>query len=629
MQVTNVHRALAQQIGWLNTGRRLTAEDLKGRIILLDFWTFCCINCMHIIPNLKYLEETFGDDLTVIGVHSAKFKNEQDTQNIRNAILRYGIEHSVVNDFDFSIWQSFGVRAWPTLMLINPTGTIEQIYSGEGHREAIEQDVKRLREKYAGKYVTSPLPMALEKNKEPDTPLRFPGKLAFTSGFFGPEAVLAVADSGHHRIAILNEDGSIRLIVGSGREGFRDGSLEQAEFRSPQGILFVHDGNGDSKDPTLYVADTGNHAIRRIDFALNKVQTIAGTGEQGYNRTAYNAPALKTKLASPWDLAFFPDKNHIAIAMAGTHQLWSYDIKNQTLSVIAGNGRESIDDGKYPLNSLSQPSGLSAYADKLYFVDSETSALRVMDKAGDITTLIGTGLFDFGYKEGGKGEALLQHPLGVFADETGMYIADSYNHSIRRFDPEMKILHNFAGRGVRGTKDSVLTQAEFNEPGDVHKINNTLYVADTNNHAIRMLDLKAGTVRTLDISRLKLKDETDPEKALPNLEILPSIILQSGKAIPITFNLSPGWHLNEEAPSTLTLLVKEENNWKNLTIFDRDTLRGPKTDLPALIPGISYRLRGTLYYCEDKAESQCLITSVEIPITASAKGLPLLAIPLN
>lgn len=616
-QVTNLHRTLASHTGWLNTSRALTAEDLQGRIILLDFWTFCCINCMHVIPDLQYLEKTFGDDLTVIGVHSAKFKNEQDSENIRSAILRYGIHHPVVNDFDFAIWEKFGVRAWPTFVLINPKGIIEQVYSGEGNREKIARDVAALIKKYDGKINKNALPLALEKDKQPESILSFPSKIKAYPTFPGPHTALLISDSGHHRIVVAALDGNSALItdqIGSGTEGFKDGSFETAQFRRPQGILVSRDNN-----TLVYIADTENHALRVADFRARTVTTLAGTGKQGHAYQAKNAPALSTPLASPWDLALYPDDKHIVIAMAGTHQLWSYAIDKKTVSVIAGNGRESIDDGPYPNNSLSQPSGLSAYGDKLYFVDSETSSLRVYD-GKEIKTLIGTGLFDFGYKEGKQGEARMQHPLGVDADKNNVYVADSYNHSIRRYNLETGVLSNFAGHGMRGNKDSALAEAEFNEPNDIEHIDGKDWVADTNNNAIRIID--NGKVSTLAVSETK-NSAVEYSDALPNAEKLPAQSVTAGGNI--TINLTKGWHINDEAPSYLALF---DAGKKPVASFDLAAIKTRNVTLPALSEG-SYRLQGTLYYCEDKAGSQCLLKSIEGDVKVSKTGAPALSIKLN
>lgn len=604
MPATNIHKTLASQTGWLNTLRPLKAEDLAGRIILIDFWTFCCINCMHVIPDLKYLEEKFGNDLTVIGVHSAKFKNERDTENIRNAILRYDLHHPVVNDFDFSIWQKFGVRAWPTFVLINPQGIIEQIYSGEGNRAETEADIEKLRQKYAGQFNKEPLPMALEKDKAAPSVLSFPGKLAFHEGssdkFFD---TLFISDSGHQRILGITPQGKINYTIGSGKEGFKDGDFDTAQFRRPQGMLFNW--------PYLYVADTENHALRRVDFSKQIVETIAGTGKQGYERTAKNAPALSTPLASPWDLAFYPDEKHIVIAMAGTHQLWSYDIEAKTVSVIAGNGRESIDDGSYPFNSLSQPSGLSAFGGKLYFVDSETSSLRVLEN-GNIKTLIGTGLFDFGYKEGKQGTALMQHAIGVFADSTGVYIADSYNHSIRRYDPATGILSNFAGNGERGT---------FNEPNDVLKVGDKLYVADTNNNAIRVIE--NGKVSTLKIAETANAAAPEWSEQLPNLESLPPV--EIAEAARVSIALAKGWKINNDAPSYLAVYDAKK---KPVANFDLAAVKKAPLTLPKLATG-DYRLQSTLYYCEEKEGAQCLIKSFDVPLSVKAKGQSEITLKVN
>jgi thiol-disulfide isomerase/thioredoxin len=615
MQATSLHRLIAAQPGWLNTSRALTPDDLKGRVILLDFWTYCCINCMHVIPDLQYLESKFGDKLTVIGIHSAKFKNERDSENIRSAILRYGIHHPVANDFDFKIWQGFGIHAWPTFVLINPRGMIEQMYSGEGTRDAAERDISALLKKYDGQINTAPLPIALEQDKQPPSVLSFPGKLAYTADFNGKPA-LFVSDSGHQRIVAMTLDGKIIDSIGSGKTGKNDGAFDVASFNTPQGIIY--------KDHVLTIADTNNHELRAADFSSRTVTTLAGTGFQGHERNAKDAAALNTPLASPWALAFYPDDKHIAIAMAGTHQLWSYDIDAKTVSVIAGNGRESIDDGRYPNNSLSQTSGLSAAGGKLYFVDSETSSLRVFEN-GEIKTLIGTGLFDFGYKEGKQGTALMQHPLGLFASDKEVYVADAYNHSIRRYDPATGILSNFAGHDVRGNKDGDFAKAEFNEPNDILQVGNKFYIADTNNNAIRIADLSAKKISTLAVSETKAASAAEFSDALPNLEKMDAQEVAAGVPVGVALALQQGWHINAEAPSYLALFDEAK---KPVASFDLEAVKTQRVMLPALASG-KYRLQGTLYYCEDKAGSQCLLKSFDVPVTAEANGQKNMTLELN
>lgn len=603
MPATETYRAITSQSIWLNTSRPLKAEDLQGRILLLDFWTLGCINCMDIIPDLKYLEQTFGDKLTVIGVHSAKFANEKDTENIRNAILRYGLVHPVTNDADFTIWNKFGVRAWPTLVLINPLGTASQVYEGEGHRAALEADINALLQKYSGSVVTAPLPIALESSRKPQTALSFPGKIIAQD-----EGRLIIADSGHNRIVVADTKGAILQVIGSGQPGLKDGSLAEAQFFKPQGMAY--------KDGRLYVADLGNHALRLVDFNDQTVTTLAGTGGQGYVLQAgHENDALKVALSSPWDVAFYPDYKHLAIAAAGTQQILSYDIAHATISVLAGNGHESIDDGHLPEQSLAQPSGLFASGDKLYFTDAESSSLRVLDKDGAVNTLVGHGLFDFGYKEGGRDEALLQHCLGLTGDAGTLYLADTYNHSVRRYDIREGRLYNYAGHDQRGKADGALARASFNEPGGIARIGQTLYVADTNNNLVRTIDMKAGTVGTLavapDAAATATKAPTLP--ALPNLQSL-AFKVAKGTPVEVTLALKEGWHINHDAPSELGLYVDPASG-KPMAKFDKDALaKGPIT-LPALTYDTPLHLWGVLYYCADAKGSLCMIKGFDAKIT--------------
>lgn len=592
--VTSIHTAITSQTEWLNTSHALTAEDLQGRIILLDFWTYCCINCIHIMPDLAYLEEKFGDKLTVIGVHSAKFANERETENIREAIMRYRIKHAVVNDDNFKIWSAFGVRAWPTLVLIGPNGHLVQAYSGEGNREAIEQDIEALLDQYQEKVNTKPLPYEWEVDKELKTVLNFPGKLAYADD----KQWLFISDSNNDRIIATDIKGNIQLQIGSGHSGNKDGNFKTAQFNQPQGILY--------HENTLYIADTENHTLRKADLETKHVTTIAGTGLQGQDRTVQQQDALATPLSSPWDLAFYPNPLHIAIAMAGTHQLWTYDIENQTVSVLAGNGRESIDDGAYPYNSLSQPSGLSVYDNKLYFVDSETSSLRVLEN-GEITTLIGTGLFDFGYEEGNRSNARMQHSIGVHADHTGIYIADTYNHAVRRYDPKTGILKN-------------MTEQVFNEPNDIIKIGDSFYIADTNNHSIKTLQDE--TIQELPIIP-KTKTVVTYIEELLNVERLPLDVVAPDSTIIVS--LKPGWKINDLAPSYIAMFQNKEL----IEYVEKEPIQTANISLNNLLPDQTYTLQSIIYYCEDKENSLCLIKAIEKEIKVKNKEKNRIEIKIN
>src|SRR3989339_1770933 len=366
---------------WLNVSRPLTIADLKGKVVLLDFWTYCCINCMHIIPDLKKLETKYSKELAVIGVHSAKFQNEREAENIRQAILRYEIAHPVINDSNLAIWQAYGARAWPTLVLIDPEGNIVGSDTGEGHYEILDKLIGKLVSDFRSKNLISekPIPLSLEKYKLGPSFLSFPGKV------LADEASnrLFIADSNHNRIVIANLEGEVLDIAGNGEIGRGDGDFKDASFHHPQGMALQGDN--------LYVADTENHLIRKLDLKSKTVKTIAGTGKQAAFM-ASGGVGISSPLNYTWDLAYLDGQ--LYIAMAGAHQIWGMDLETTVFQPFAGSGREGRIDGPLDSCSLAQPSGISAFDSMIYFADSEVSAIRYVDmKENRVKTVIGQDLF--------------------------------------------------------------------------------------------------------------------------------------------------------------------------------------------------------------------------------------------
>lgn len=476
---------------WLNVAAPLTWEQLRGKLVLLDFWTYGCINCLHVLEELRALELKYADQpFVVIGVHSAKFANEQDDAHIREAIGRYDIHHPVVVDENKTLWDAYGVRGWPTLVLIDPQGYLLGTVSGEGHvaqlDAAIAQALTILGED--GLLSDQPLPLRLEANLTPTTPLRFPGKVLADP----TRDRLFIADSGYHRIVVTTLAGEWIDTFGTGYAGAADGPADEASFHTPQGLALGADGS------LLYVADTNNHRIRQIDLAARMVTTIAGTGAQNRVRFPHGS-ALATALNSPWDLARQGDA--LWIAMAGQHQIWRLALAMGTIQAVIGSSGEGRQDGAGIAAALAQPSGLALSADEqtLYFADSESSCIRMVDLADPalpVTTLAGGDLFDFGLRDGVGDEARLQHPLGVVAHNGYLYIADTYNHAIRRLNLATRKVQTVAGNGTAGSEDGPGRAAHFFEPGGITIAGDTLYVADTNNHAIRLVNTANGTVTT-------------------------------------------------------------------------------------------------------------------------------------
>ena len=460
--------------------------------------------------------------MVVIGVHSAKFTTEKDADNIRDAIVRYEIEHPVVVDSEHRIWNAYGARAWPTIRVIDPEGYIVAGHSGEFEFEMLDQFIRRYTPFYERRKSLdrSPIRFDLIARRLEPTPLRYPGKI-----LADPEGKrLFISDSNHHRIVVCSFDGRLLDIIGSGRLGTRDGSFDEAEFHHPQGCAL--DGT------TLYVADTDNHLLRKVDLAERTVTTIAGTGRQarvpwpgaenwrpGIRRRRWVGRPKTTALNSPW--ALWIAKPHLFIAMAGPHQIWRMRLDESEIEPYAGNSREDIVDGRLlppepyavaapgetPYSSFAQPSGLTSDGTWLFVADSEGSSIRAvpLDSKGLVRTVVGTAhlpharLFTFGDQDGPAKQARLQHPLGVAWWKGKIYVADTYNNKIKVIDPETGTCKTLAGDGRPGKTDA---PARFDEPAGLTAAAGRLFVADTNNHLVRIVDPESGRTETLTIQGL-------------------------------------------------------------------------------------------------------------------------------
>ena len=595
--------------GWLNTDKPLTLSALKGKVVLLDFWTYGCINCMHIIPDLKRLERKYPNELVVIGVHSAKFANEKETENIRRIILRYEIEHPVVNDADFAIWNAYAVNAWPTRYLIDPAGYIIGRLSGEGGYEALDKaigdSIAEFRKR--GKLNEAPLKLVLERAKIGDLPLAFPGKILADA----KSDRLFIADSDHNRIVIAKLDGTLLETIGTGAHGADDGSFDRATFFRPQGMAL----DGD----TLYVADTENHLIRAVDLRSKTVATVAGTGRQA--REPEVGMARATALNSPWDLQLVG--RTLYIAMAGPHQIWKLDLVSHEVSVFAGSGREGRHDSSLLKAEFAQPSGLATDGQTLYSADSEANIIRAIDLGpeGRVRTLAGGDLFEFGDKDGSGDSVRLQHPLGISFWQGHLLIADTYNHKIKLLDPKARSVNTFAGSGKPGQADGALPS--FYEPGGLTVAGDKLYVADTNNHAIRVVDLKTKETKTLPIKGLQ--PPASNQTATTNVDVAPNAeeiklalqrIRSADGALSINVELPAGYHLNPTAPQRYQISI--EHGGEALTIDPQNANRSTKgLRLPIRVPfGIKsagaaeIRASFTFVYCREDNTGTCRIKTL-------------------
>lgn len=657
---------------WLNTGGPLRKQDLRGKFVLLDFWTYCCINCIHILPELKKLERKYADELVVIGVHSAKFETEKNTKNIEEAILRYEIEHPVVNDADHRIWDTYGVRSWPSIVLLDPEGNMVARDSGEFKFEQLDAFLARAMPYYKRNKLldTQPIRFDLLADRQQPTPLRFPGKVLADEA----SGRLFITDSNHNRIVVTDLAGKLQATIGSGQIGRADGSFAEASFDHPQGLVL----HGE----TLYVADTENHLLRKVDLEEQRVSTIAGIGEQarsawpGLERVGRNGPLprrwvgnpRRTGLNSPW--ALWIHEKDLYIAMAGPHQIWKMPLDESEIGPYAGNGREDIVDGpllpREPFaegfSSFAQPSGLASDGKWLFVADSEGSSIRAVpfDPQQKVRTLVGTSqlpggrLFAFGdvdgtqplstYVTNNSGTVVrdsrgypkikgvrLQHALGVVYHEGQIYVADTYNNKIKVVNAETGATKTLVGSGKPGATND---PPQFDEPAGISYAAGTLYVADTNNHVIRTIDLATQRVATMEIAGLTPgeKAERKPvditkganQEKLKTTKVKPD----NGKVtLQVDLQLPKGWKINPLAPMRYDLQLTNETGPVDRQVVGKTKLKEPTAKFDVVLPVSGtgtdqVQLVMTYYYCQTGGEGLCKVGKVNfrVPLVIADDG---------
>jgi sugar lactone lactonase YvrE len=674
---------------WFNTDKPLSLESLRGKFVVLDFWTYCCINCMHILPELAKLEQAYPNEVVVIGVHSAKFDGEKLDENIRDAILRHRIVHPVVNDADHGIWDAYAVSSWPSLRIIDPEGNFIAAESGEVEFEVLDQFLRGAIPHYRERGTLDATPPRFRPERlESSEMLRFPGKVLFDEA----TSRLFIADSGNDRILVAKVDptaegaimATVGAVIGSGTTGRGDGSFESAGFNAPQGLAL-------SDENTLWIADTENHLLRKADLARRTVETAAGTGVQArgpWPGTRFNPASrqlvanrkdgryvddpAKTAINSPWDLCVHA--NAIYIAMAGPHQIWRMPLDRTEIGPFAGNGREDIVDGKLlpktpyqeGASSFAQPSGLSTDGTSLFVADSEGSSIRAVPLPdskgmvrGGVRTLVGTAslqrarLFTFGDVDGEAGTARLQHPLGVAWHDGTVYVADTYNGKVKAVD------------AVKGTVRTVGGDAAdaLDEPAGISFGAGMLWIADTNNHRVVAMRPGDGVVRPVRIAMpgdrpgpaaefvATTKEPAAVEAEVPHLErpatepvraqpvrVAPQIDAQGNRSITLTVAPEPpkGWKLNDLLPLKWELEASGDTGPVDAAALRRvTTVSKPKGPFTVTVPlsggdGTTELLLIVETGICSLTEGECRPSSaaIRIPVAIADDGKPVGAVNL-
>ncbi len=608
---------------WFNVERPLSLlSDLRGKIVILDFWTQGCINCLHVIPDLHRLENEYPNSLVVIGVHWAKFDHERTNRAVEQAVRRLEVQHPVVNDDFEYLRRAYRVRAWPTLVLIDPLGRVVGSHAGEGIYPLFQPVIDRMSREYGTAGLIDVRPLEVIAKGEPSTPtvLSFPGKVLADQ----QRRQLFVADSGHHRIIVTDFEGQILDTIGGGTAGLVNGSWDNARFNQPQGMTLSSGGR------YLYVADRANHAIRVVDLFQRTVDTLAGTG-QSTHRVTPGSP-LSTSLASPWDVERVGDQ--IFVAGAGRHQIWVVELSSNGrtatwVDIFAGTGAEGLDDGPRLSATLSQPSGLAADSSTLWFTDPEASAVRSIELGsnGQLTTLIGEGLFSWGDTVGASETTKLQHAVGIELLGGDLYVADTYNHRIKVIDSQSTNSRVVAGNGEPGLTDGFGGAAQLDEPSGLSGADGTLFIADTNNHRIRTLDIATGELATLNFSNqqsaaLLRRTAADEIVTFPLQTVSPGTL-----DLTVELFVPTAYEFNSDGTFVLEIEIQ---NASMSRIEGRSSYQAQGPTMPqqfSLIIEEEEDLRiqadATVFYCPARNATFCLLRHVQlaVPIAVEDSGV--------
>lgn len=464
---------LPATLQWVNTEQPPTLASLRGRVTLLHFWTFDCIHCLNLLIDLRYLENKYHDGLTVIGIHTPKYSHQRDPAPVLKAVNRHHVRHPVANDPNFLTWQAYGIAAWPTVALVDAQGQLAALLPGEGRRQETDTLIGQLLDEAAARDLRVYESSVPVQRPEPKLPLRFPRRLLVT------DSLLWIADTGHNRILECTHEGRIQRQFGSGNPGLWDGRNQEAGFNEPQGLALLKDA--------LYVADTGNHVLRRIRLLSGEVETIAGTGVCGYDVPDERRDPKDVAMSAPSAIVGIGERLYFAVA--GQHQIWQLDLVHNRLGLLAGNGQLGLVDGEGVAASLAQPSGLAVLGQQLVVADAAASAIRLVRLLDNrVSTLLGVGVYEFGDAAGQRDTARLQHPLDVCVDPRGLvFIADSYNAKIKAL--------NLRTGEVRALN----LPYRLNEPAGIALAAGALWIANSNAHEILRVDLGSGQIRRLDV----------------------------------------------------------------------------------------------------------------------------------
>ena len=460
---------------WLNTTKPVRMAQLRGRITALVFVNAGSAWSLQRLQDLLVMRRRYPEQLHVVAIHVPRFDHERDAQRVLRRLQRHPVDLPIAHDADWVMWQYYGVEAWPTVVLIDGEGRVRERIVGDAPVRELDGAITRLRNEAVPQSVNEE-PIELRRVREPDHTLKFPIGIAV-----GPQ-YLYVVDSGHHRVLECELNGRIRRQFGSGGQGFIDGPMELAAFMHPQGLCLQRDA--------LYVADTGNHAVRRIKLSTGDIDTLIGAGRPGTPTPGRVTDPRSVALDQPRAVAVSPS-NALCIATLGDNRIWTYDLGTQEMKLLAGSGALDVVDGEGEAAAFAGPCNLAIVQQILYVCDELGSAVRsVHTRTRQVSTLLGQDAWQFGNLDGSRAEALMQQPQAIALDGATpvLWVVDSGNDRLCALR---------LGGGELGT---INLPQRLHAPAGMCVSGGVVWIADTDAHAVLRFDSNDGTLKQVPIN---------------------------------------------------------------------------------------------------------------------------------
>ncbi len=463
---------LPGDLKFVNSDEVPNLADFRGKALLLNFFTGASVACEQQVQDIKQLEVKYQDGLVVLGIHTPKHAADADDEQVLKIANRWHLRHLVANDREWQLWRQLGIEVWPTAVLFDYDGKLVSVYQGEARRAEIEARIQEILNKAQESDCRSYEPGPASRRPEDRGILRFPTRLIASENY------LYIADTGYNRVLEVTWDGRVKRQFGSQNPGYWDARESEAGFRCPVGLALTRDW--------LYIADTGNHMLRRARLLTGDVETLAGVGHWERPTSADYAQAKAAPMASPMDVVAHNER--VYIAQAGIHQIWQYDPLRNVLISFSGSGREDVLDGNGLFAAHAQPSGLAMGPEALYVLDASSSALRsVRLYDAKVSTLVPGGLFSSGSTDGPAHSARMCHPTALHFDSARgvLWVADTLNNKLRVYSI------------AKGEMKSLNINYALRSPSGVCVAQGFVYIANTDAHEVLRLDLKTGKLGRL------------------------------------------------------------------------------------------------------------------------------------